>query len=95
MSIVAEFANRLGSLASPLAEALPNARAGAWLAYVSTLVLEFGAGGTLFVVLGVRLLRSLARIAGDHSFAPERLFKLVIPAACLVTCVSFMAISNR
>ncbi len=90
MSIITELATRLTSLAPP---ATPLS--GAYVAYLATLALEVAAGGTLSMLLGLRLVRGLARAAGRISFSPEHLLKLVIPLACLVICVSFVAMDIR
>ncbi len=93
MSMIAELANRLGVL--PPALGLSSAAPGAYLAYIASLILEFGAGATLFIVLGVRLWRVVSTRLGGWSIPPAHVFKLVIPVACLVTSATFLAFDIR
>ena len=89
MSTIAELAVRLG--VAPVSAANP----GAYIAYLASLIVEFGAGASLFVVIGLRLGRGLTGWIGGWSIAPEQAFKLVIPVACLLTSVGLLAMDVR
>jgi hypothetical protein len=88
MSFIGEMAARLGIVA-------PAANPGAYLAYIASLVIEFGAGASLFVVLGIRLGRSLSRWVANWDVAPEKALKLAIPIACLLTSVGLLLTDIR
>jgi hypothetical protein len=88
MSTIVELAARLG-----LAPAAGNS--GAYATYLGSLIVEFGAGGALFVILALRFGRSLSRWVGHLSIAPEQLFKLAIPVACLLTSATLLSLDIR
>ena len=89
MSMITEFAAHLGL--APVSAANP----GAYATYIASLVVEFGAGASLLVILGLRFGRSLAGWVGGLTIAPQHLFKLAIPLACLVTSAGFLAMDIR
>ena len=89
MSTIAELAVGLGL--APMSDANP----GAYVAYLASLIIEFGAGASLFVVVGLRLGRGLGLWIRGWSIAPEQVFKLVIPVACLLTSAGLLAMDVR
>jgi hypothetical protein len=89
MSMITELVGRLGL--APVSAANP----GAYATYLASLVVEFGAGGSLLVILGLRFGRGLLSWVGGLSIAPQHLFKLAIPLACLVTSAGFLALDIR
>ena len=89
MSMITELAAHLGL--APVSAANP----GAYATYIASLVVEFGAGGSLLVVLGLRFGRSLVSWVGGLSIAPQHLFKLAIPLACLLTSAGFLSMNIR
>jgi hypothetical protein len=95
MSIIAELANRLGVLPPSAASLSATASPSAYLAYLASLIIEFGAGGALFVVLGLRVGRGLVRWIRGWSIPPEHLVKLAIPVACLLTSAGLLALDIR
>jgi hypothetical protein len=89
MSTIVELAGRFGL--APASAGNP----GAYAAYLASLIVEFGAGGTLFVILGLRFGRGLLRWVGGWSIGPEQLFKFAIPVACLLTSAGLLAMDIR
>ncbi len=89
MSIINEVAGRLGL--TPVSAANP----GAYATYLASLIIEFGAGASLFAILGVSFGRGLLRWMSGWSIAPEQLFKLAIPVACLLTSAGLLALDIR
>ena len=89
MSMITELAAHLGL--APVSAANP----GAYATYIASLIVEFGAGGSLLVILGLRFGRGLLSWIGGLSIAPQHLFKLAIPLACLVTSVGFLSMNIR
>ena len=89
MSTIVEFAAKLGL--APAAAGNP----GAYATYLASLIVEFGAGGTLFLILGLRFGRGLLRWVSSWSLAPEHLFKLAIPVACLLTSAGLLSLNIR
>ena len=68
MSTIVELAAKLGL--TPAAAGNP----GTYATYLASLIVEFGAGGTLFLILGLRFGRGLLRWLRSWSLAPEHLF---------------------
>ena len=89
MSVIVELAAKLG-----LAPAAAG-NTGAYATYLASLLVEFGAGGTLFLILGLRFGRGLLRWVSSWSLSPAHLFKLAIPVACLLTSAGLLSLNIR
>jgi hypothetical protein len=89
MSTISELAGRLGL--APVSAGNP----GAYATYLASLIIEFGAGGGLFLVLGMGAGRSLLRWVSGWSIGPGHLFKLAIPLACLLASAGLLALDIR
>ncbi len=87
--MITELAAHLGL--APVSAANP----GAYATYIASLVVEFGAGASLLVILGLRFGRGLLGWVGGQSIAPRHLLKLAIPLACLLTSVGFLSMNIR
>jgi hypothetical protein len=89
MSMITELAAHLGL--APVSAANP----GAYATYMASLLVEFGAGAGLLVILGLRFGRGLLQWVSGLSIAPQHLFKLAIPVACLLTSAGLLSLNIR